>query len=677
MQIVHRDVSPQNVLVSYGGDVKLCDFGIAKAENRLTETQAGEFKGKFSYMSPEQFGQGSLDHRSDIFALGILLYETTVGTRLFRADSSYETMRRITEGEIESPRAIRSDYPAQFEQITMKALALKPEDRFSSAQAMEQALQDWLFDQRVRVGPRQLGGYLRGLDVAPRERHEPEMAAETTNERHPAIGAEDDEDGSTVEVDPTVQIDLSLGDLIAMEEERLEQERSQEEVIDPTVQIDLSEDRLEAMERGERVAPEVRVERVEEGQSPVEGAITDEYDEGAPTAVVSREATMIEELPEETTSPMDVDDEVARSSEALWQGSQEPIEFEDDSEVEALELDDLEAMTIDEGEELRLEREEPQEEDDPPVSRRKEASVRRTEALPSIERPRPAAAGDNEMPLKRMGIVGGSAALAIAVGLALVWAMSGSGDEEGPEPEVGVEAMVGEQMEVGALTELEGGEPGPVQEHRLETEPAGATAVVNGVLVESKTPTSVELRQGATNEVWVMKPGYGPAMRRGGGEALEEPVVLERQLPEERRPLEVISEPAGAWVMIDGQEAGRTPLRYENAPVGRPIHLQMERSGFEPAVAWLNLEGVNRDRVALPLMPEGEEQVAAEYDLEPSGSQIRLDGQRLGQTPHRISHRKGEWLALEIGDEAGAMYERSLDLTAVGSFYLGGMIGAN
>src|SRR5690606_8656157 len=115
MNIVHRDVSPQNILISRQGAVKICDFGIAKAERRLTTTRSGEFKGKFGYMSPEQATGMPLDLRSDIFSLGILLYETTVGTRLFRAFNEYETIKLVVNAVVEPPSQISPNFPRDLE----------------------------------------------------------------------------------------------------------------------------------------------------------------------------------------------------------------------------------------------------------------------------------------------------------------------------------------------------------------------------------------------------------------------------------------------------------------------------------------------------------------------------------------------------------------------------------
>ncbi len=163
MNIVHRDVSPQNVLISVDGGVKVCDFGIAKAEDRLTQTQIGEFKGKFSYMSPEQFASQGLDCRSDIFALGVVLYETTVGVRLFKARSEFETIRRITEGDFKPPSQVRPGYPSRLEEIILKCLEVDPDERYQSAALLQEDLEEWLFDRRIRTGRKHLARYLDEL----------------------------------------------------------------------------------------------------------------------------------------------------------------------------------------------------------------------------------------------------------------------------------------------------------------------------------------------------------------------------------------------------------------------------------------------------------------------------------------------------------------------------------
>jgi serine/threonine protein kinase len=109
--IIHRDVSPQNVLFAYDGTVKVIDFGIAKAASRATKTQAGVLKGKFGYMSPEQVAGMTLDHRSDIFAIGTILYELLTADRLFVAESDYATLEKVRNVAVPRPRAVVPSCP--------------------------------------------------------------------------------------------------------------------------------------------------------------------------------------------------------------------------------------------------------------------------------------------------------------------------------------------------------------------------------------------------------------------------------------------------------------------------------------------------------------------------------------------------------------------------------------
>jgi tRNA A-37 threonylcarbamoyl transferase component Bud32 len=140
LQIVHRDVSPSNVLVSAAGDVKLIDFGVAKWAAQKSETRHGVLKGKCAYMSPEQCRAEPLDRRSDVFSLGVLLYEITTGHRPFEADNDFETMTAIVRGTVQPPSARRPDYPPILEEIVLRALAPKPGDRQATAKILGQQL---------------------------------------------------------------------------------------------------------------------------------------------------------------------------------------------------------------------------------------------------------------------------------------------------------------------------------------------------------------------------------------------------------------------------------------------------------------------------------------------------------------------------------------------------------
>ncbi len=142
--IVHRDISPQNILVSFDGAVKVIDFGVASALGRITETIPGGLKGKIEYMSPEQASGDSADRRSDIFALGVVLWEALCGRRLFRRRTELETMRAIFDEPI--PRLPKAaSVPPRLEHIVMRALEREPADRFQDAREMALLLQQHAF----------------------------------------------------------------------------------------------------------------------------------------------------------------------------------------------------------------------------------------------------------------------------------------------------------------------------------------------------------------------------------------------------------------------------------------------------------------------------------------------------------------------------------------------------
>jgi serine/threonine protein kinase len=159
--IVHRDISPGNILLGFDGGVKVVDFGIAKAAQRMIDTQAGEMKGKVGYMSPEQCKMQPLDRRTDVFLLGIVLYELVTVRRLFKADTRYATMSQIVDGAVPSPSAARSDLPPELERIMLKALAKTPEERFQTADELRVALEAFAKSAGLTISPNALSDYLK------------------------------------------------------------------------------------------------------------------------------------------------------------------------------------------------------------------------------------------------------------------------------------------------------------------------------------------------------------------------------------------------------------------------------------------------------------------------------------------------------------------------------------
>lgn len=138
--LVHRDVSPQNVLVGVDGVARVLDFGVAKARGRLQTTREGQVKGKLAYMTPEQIQGERVDRRADVFSAGIVLWEALTGERLFAGDNEGNTLRKILLGHVEPPSSRVPSVPAAIEAVVMRALARLPADRFSTAREMGVAL---------------------------------------------------------------------------------------------------------------------------------------------------------------------------------------------------------------------------------------------------------------------------------------------------------------------------------------------------------------------------------------------------------------------------------------------------------------------------------------------------------------------------------------------------------
>lgn len=156
LHLIHRDVSPQNIILSYDGQVKLIDFGIAKAVGKINQTQAGILKGKFSYMSPEQARGYKIDARSDLFGLGAVLYELITSERCFLGQSDFSTIERVRNTEYTLPRKIRREIPPQLEKIVRKALAKDPNDRFQSAADFQEALRVFVRTHQLQRSREQL-----------------------------------------------------------------------------------------------------------------------------------------------------------------------------------------------------------------------------------------------------------------------------------------------------------------------------------------------------------------------------------------------------------------------------------------------------------------------------------------------------------------------------------------
>jgi serine/threonine-protein kinase len=165
LNIVHRDVSPPNILLSKMGEIKLVDFGLAKANSQIESTDPGVVKGKFSYLSPEAASGLEVDHRADIFAAGIILWEMFTGRRLFYGDTDYQTVELVRQARIPSIAALNPEIEPELEGIVRKALARDPADRFYHAADLADALAQFLFSRRMKVTARDVASLVKDTQL--------------------------------------------------------------------------------------------------------------------------------------------------------------------------------------------------------------------------------------------------------------------------------------------------------------------------------------------------------------------------------------------------------------------------------------------------------------------------------------------------------------------------------
>lgn len=166
MNLVHRDVSPHNILVGTDGVSRITDFGVARAEARLSTTRGGQLKGKIAYMPPEQGLGNDVDRRADLYAAGVVLWEMLVGRRLFKADHDGQLVAMILQGADRCPRDVIEDIPEPLNDVCMKALALRPDDRYATAAHFAEALESALYDAGIRVAStRQVAAFVDEFKV--------------------------------------------------------------------------------------------------------------------------------------------------------------------------------------------------------------------------------------------------------------------------------------------------------------------------------------------------------------------------------------------------------------------------------------------------------------------------------------------------------------------------------
>jgi serine/threonine-protein kinase len=195
LRVVHRDVSPQNILISKNGHVKVADFGVAKAQGQLHRpTETGEMKGKLAYMAPEQVTAKDIDHRADIFALGCVLYEVSVGKRPFQGEGALSTLYQLLEQKVAAPTEIVEGFPPALSAIVLRALEKDPADRYQTAEDLRIALEGWLAASGSSVSEREIAAVVKvtlGLEIEDKSKKINEASARLKDLPPEELGSED------------------------------------------------------------------------------------------------------------------------------------------------------------------------------------------------------------------------------------------------------------------------------------------------------------------------------------------------------------------------------------------------------------------------------------------------------------------------------------------------------
>ncbi len=225
LNMVHRDISPQNLVISFEGVVKVVDFGIARAELRETKTKAGTIKGKFAYMSPEQCIAANVDRRTDVFALGVIVHELLVGRRLFKRNSPYETYQAVIECAVQPPSRLNNQLDPAIDPIVMKALAKDKEQRYPTAEAFGDAMLGYLHHRGKGSGGNEVGRFFEQQFADELTEHAErmrELIAGRDMSTDSSSGWDEDEDKAAQTVDLSgkkgeeASISLTAGDLQEM-----------------------------------------------------------------------------------------------------------------------------------------------------------------------------------------------------------------------------------------------------------------------------------------------------------------------------------------------------------------------------------------------------------------------------------------------------------------------------
>lgn len=637
MNIVHRDVSPQNILISRQGAVKICDFGIAKAERRLTTTRSGEFKGKFGYMSPEQAEGLPLDARSDIFSLGIMLYEITVGTRLFRAFNEYETIKLVVNAQIEPPSKIVPNFPRDLEAIILKALQREPSKRFQTAEALQLALEDWLFTHRQRVGPQQIARYMELLfsKLPPETEDNTPLRTESAPASAVAVAAPAPAPAPVQTtpnpVLPSLQIQPRPGSSPLPTALNLPS---------PSTGLRLPAPRLD--------------------QASIDAMFADN--------VVGDDDLTRPFSPDQQRSPAPAPAAVGLPDPASMQHPAAPAATAIPAALPAP---------------ARLQ---PQPRPATPQALRPQTAPVQPQPQPPAVEPAPAPQKTWSVdPLldddddtnwaqthaRRKTLFAGIAILgAVSVIGAAAWFLT-----QQPEPDTH-QTSLAESPESTEVIHR-----GPLLDHpttnvAVESTPPGAHIVVNGKLSGLTTPAEVALFRDTPNEIVLYSQGFLPSqliLTPSESTPVQSANLTQRPQPVAGK-LHLKSTPLGATITLNGEQIGTTPMTLENIASNFEHHVQLSLNDHFTFAGFIYIlpELDNTiDAILAPLDQPGRQAlVEVAFEPLPRGSHVQLNGETLGISPFYSNQSRDSLLQLEVQAVNHQAIRRVIATSDIGSFLL-------
>lgn len=272
LEIIHRDMSPQNIMLGYEGTVKIVDFGIAKAAARADTTRAGVLKGKFNYMSPEQATGKKLDRRTDIFALGIILFELVTQRRLFASDDDLRTLQMVKDCRVPRPSKYNPAVTPALDKIILKALAADRNERYATADDLHADIQHFMAQKYPRFLPRELSKFVRGIfkeDIAEDQKRREKMAAEA----------------------PAILHEVVLAPKAIVEKDKIEQDPEKTSTDDDEIKTMISE--IESFETQDRMTALLAVDDIHQ-EKPLEETKTHAESKNFPEGATKVEGSLPE-----------------------------------------------------------------------------------------------------------------------------------------------------------------------------------------------------------------------------------------------------------------------------------------------------------------------------------------------------------------------------------------------